>query len=102
MALKEFVKQCHEDLVASPSGEAMDYLIHDRGLTTDSVKQHRIGFCSCDTLPPEIAYFGEVDARFPEINPNVDPGLYKKAKGHDIREMWGPFKGKRPLEKDEK
>lgn len=49
-----------------------------------------------------MAYFEKVGARIPKANPDHDPALYKNAKEYEKRMMWGPFKGSRPLEADEK
>jgi arylsulfatase A-like enzyme len=49
-----------------------------------------------------MRYFDEVGARIPKSNPDFDLDTYKKAKEYDRRIMWGPFKGTRPLEDDEK
>lgn len=47
-------------------------------------------------------YFDEMGARMPKSNPEFNPEIYKKANGKTDRELWGPFKGVRPLEDDEK
>ena len=49
-----------------------------------------------------MRYFKEHGARIPKENPNYDSNKYKQASGAEIRELWGPFKGERPLEEDEK
>jgi arylsulfatase A len=49
-----------------------------------------------------MRYFNEVGARIPKTNPDYNGEVYKKAKEHDIRMMWGPFEGQRSLEEDEK
>lgn len=38
----------------------------------------------------------------PKINPDYDPEVYHKANRNTDRVMWGPFKGERPLEAEEK
>lgn len=48
-----------------------------------------------------MRYFHEVGARLPKINPDYDPDVYRKLKDYDKLMQWGPFEGKRPLEKDE-
>ncbi|MEX0983081.1 MAG: sulfatase [Bacteroidales bacterium] len=49
-----------------------------------------------------MQYLEEVDARMPKENPDYDPRVYKKANEFDMRVQWGPFRGERPLEEDEK
>jgi len=49
-----------------------------------------------------MAYFKEVGARIPMINPDYDAEVYQQAKEYDKRMKWGPFEGKRPLDEDEK
>ena len=49
-----------------------------------------------------MQYLEEVEARMPKKNPDYDPGAYKKANEYDMRVLWGPFEGERPLEEDEK
>ncbi len=49
-----------------------------------------------------MAYFKEVGARIPIINPDYDAEVYQQAKEYDKRMKWGPFEGKRPLDEDEK
>ena len=49
-----------------------------------------------------MRYFEEVGARFPKINPDHDPEVYKKQKDYRERIQWGPFEGQRPLEEDKK
>lgn len=49
-----------------------------------------------------MRYFKEVGARIPKTNPNYDPAVYQNNKDYSERALWGPFTGKRPLEKDEK
>ena len=48
-----------------------------------------------------MRYFKEVHARFPKVNPDYDPEVYKSQKDYEERIMWGPFEGRRPLEDDE-
>jgi arylsulfatase A-like enzyme len=49
-----------------------------------------------------MRYYDEVGARIPKKNPDFDIDTYKKANEYERRVMWGPFKGERPLEEDEK
>jgi len=49
-----------------------------------------------------MQYFKEVGARLPKQNPNYDPAVYKEAKEYETRLTWGPFKGVRPLDEDER
>ena len=49
-----------------------------------------------------MTYFEQVGARIPKSNPNYDPSLYKSEKDYQLRVLWGPFTGARPLEEDEK
>lgn len=49
-----------------------------------------------------MRYFKQVGARIPKANPNYDPDAYAKANKNTNRVLWGPFKGERPLEDDEK
>jgi len=49
-----------------------------------------------------MAYFKQVGARIPRMNPDYDPEVYKRDKAYDIRKQWGPFESQRPLEDDEK
>ena len=49
-----------------------------------------------------MRYFKEVGARLPISNPNFNSESYKKTKGYEKRVIWGPFKGDRALEDDEK
>ena len=47
-------------------------------------------------------YLVQVGARFPKVNPDYDMELYKQdAKTNSERLKWGPFEGKRTLDKDE-
>lgn len=49
-----------------------------------------------------MKYFEKVDTRLPKENPDYDPDIYKEAKEYYKRVIWGPFKGERPLEADER
>lgn len=49
-----------------------------------------------------MQYLQNTGARIPKKNPDYNPAAYQKAKDYETREMWGPFKGTRPLEEDEK
>lgn len=49
-----------------------------------------------------MKYFKRVGARIPKPNPNYDATTYEKSKEYEKRVQWGPFKGSRPLENDEK
>ena len=46
-------------------------------------------------------YLEEVGARFPKVNPEYDPDVYRENKDFRKRNMWGPFEGRRALEDDE-
>ena len=48
-----------------------------------------------------MRYFEEVGARFPKVNPDYDPGVYKNDKRYEERIQWGPFEGQRTLDDDE-
>ena len=48
-----------------------------------------------------IRYLEEVGARFPKVNPEYDPAVYREQKDFERRQMWGPFEGRRALEADE-
>lgn len=49
-----------------------------------------------------MQYLQKVGARIPKKNPGYNPATYKKAKEYNTRVTWGPFKGERALEEDEK
>lgn len=49
-----------------------------------------------------MAYLEKVGARIPKPNPDYDAGVYESDKNYQKRVQWGPFKGRRPLEEDEK
>ncbi len=49
-----------------------------------------------------MAYYNEVGARLPKENPDYNPSVYKQANEYNSRVLWGPFKGERPLQEDEK
>ena len=53
-------------------------------------------------LKEMMNYLQKVGARLPKENPDYDPAIYKQAKEYSKRVMWGPFKGERFLEPDEK
>lgn len=46
-------------------------------------------------------YLEEVGARFPKVNPEYDPEVYRENRDFRRRNMWGPFEGRRALEDDE-
>lgn len=46
-------------------------------------------------------YLKQVGARIPKQNSGYEPEKYKAAKEYELRQLWGPFKGSRPLEDDE-
>jgi len=48
-----------------------------------------------------MRYLKEVGARFPKVNPDYDPKVYKMDRKTEERLQWGPFEGQRPLEDDE-
>ena len=48
-----------------------------------------------------MSYFEQVGARFPKINPDYDPEVYKSDKKTRERIQWGPFEGQRTLDYDE-
>lgn len=48
-----------------------------------------------------MAYLEKVNARIPKINPDFDPKKPLQGKLDPKLNAWGPFHGKRPLEKDE-
>lgn len=48
-----------------------------------------------------MSYLKEVGARFPKVNPNYNPEVYKMDRKTAERLRWGPFEGRRPLEEDE-
>ena len=48
-----------------------------------------------------MRYFGEVGARIPKMNPDVDIEVYGQDRDANLRDLWGPFRGERPLEEDE-
>lgn len=49
-----------------------------------------------------MRYFDENNARIPKMNPAYNLDVYNKDKLYKDRVLWGPFKGERPLEEDEK
>ena len=48
-----------------------------------------------------MRYFKEVGTRFPKVNPDYDPEVYKKQKDYKARTQWGSFEGQRTLDDDE-
>ncbi len=48
-----------------------------------------------------MLYLEEVGARFPKVNPEYDPDIYREHKDFKKRTMWGAFEGRRALEDDE-
>jgi arylsulfatase A-like enzyme len=48
-----------------------------------------------------MTYLKGVGAKFPKVNPDFDPEHYKTLKNYDMYQRWGPFEGRRELEKDE-
>ena len=48
-----------------------------------------------------MRYLKEVGARFPKVNPDYDPEVYKMDKKTEYRIKWGPFEGQRALDDDE-
>ena len=48
-----------------------------------------------------MSYFEQVGARFPKVNPDYDPEVYKSDKKTKERIQWGPFVGQRTLDDDE-
>jgi len=46
-------------------------------------------------------YLEEVGARFPKVNPEYDPDVYREHKDFARRTIWGPVGGRRTLEDDE-
>jgi arylsulfatase A-like enzyme len=48
-----------------------------------------------------MRYFEEVGAKFPKVNPDYDPGEYRKDRKTEYRIKWGPFEGERTLDDDE-
>ncbi len=49
-----------------------------------------------------MTYLKEVGGRIPKANPNFDPEKYRAAKNYWDRLDWGPFKGNRQLDDDER
>jgi hypothetical protein len=74
--------------LAADEGEVRNMATEDPGL-------HR------ELFDQMMHYFEQVDARIPKENPDYDQDVYTTARGNEIREKWGPFKGERPLEEDE-
>jgi hypothetical protein len=48
-----------------------------------------------------MRYFKEVGARFPKVNPDYDPEVYRTDRKTEERIQWGPFEGQRTLDDDE-
>lgn len=48
-----------------------------------------------------MRYLKSVGAKFPKVNPDYDPEVYKQHKRYDRFQQWGPFEGTRELEEDE-
>jgi len=48
-----------------------------------------------------LGYLKEVGAKFPKVNPDYNPEIYKQDKKNQSRIKWGPFEGKRALDEDE-
>ena len=48
-----------------------------------------------------MRYLKQVGARFPKVNPDYDPDIYRKDKKSEYRIKWGPFKWQRTLDEDE-
>ncbi|MHC4595539.1 MAG: sulfatase-like hydrolase/transferase [Planctomycetota bacterium] len=48
-----------------------------------------------------MRYLKEVRARFPKVNPDYDPEVYKMDRKTKERLQWGPFEGQRTLDDDE-
>ena len=48
-----------------------------------------------------MRYLEEVGARFPKVNPDYDPEVYKMDRKTKERIQWGPFEGQRTLDDDE-
>jgi hypothetical protein len=49
-----------------------------------------------------MGYFKKVGARIPKLNPDYGSDVDLGAKEHAKRVAWGPFKGRRPLDQDER
>jgi hypothetical protein len=48
-----------------------------------------------------MRYLKEVGARFPKVNPDYDPEVYRMDRKTKERLQWGPFEEQRPLDDDE-
>jgi arylsulfatase A-like enzyme len=48
-----------------------------------------------------MRYLQEVGARFPKVNPDYDPEVYRMDRKTEQRLQWGPFEGQRTLDDDE-
>lgn len=71
----------------------------DIGEVTNIAKQH--SKTHAKMYDEMMHYLEEVGARFPKVNPEYDPDVYRKNKDFKKRNMWGPFEGRRALEDDE-
>lgn len=49
-----------------------------------------------------MSYLKEVGGRIPKLNPDYDPDKYEADKDFPERTHWGPFRGERPLDEDER
>ncbi len=47
-----------------------------------------------------MAYFKQVNARIPKLNPDYDANIYAQSKEYEKRTSWGPFAGQRRLDED--
>ncbi len=75
-------------------------LSSDIGEVTNIAKQHpEIHKKLYDEM---MRYLKDVGARFPKPNPDYDSEIYRMDKNTQTRIQWGPFKGKRPVDEDEK
>lgn len=90
-SLKEFVRDCHEKLMASPTdevGEAFSYLTKERGLDTKGLSNHMIGYCPFQGhLPHEVRYFGET----PDTNDGRSLDCSNYIKGRIILPIFSEF-----------
>ena len=48
-----------------------------------------------------MRYLEDVGARFPKVNPDYDPEIYRMDRKTKERIQWGPFEGRRTLDDDE-
>ena len=49
-----------------------------------------------------MSYLKKMNARLPKTNPNYSLAVYSKADQYETIQRWGPFRGVRALEEDEK